>query len=48
MVREYRGRALAKRLYRDGARLEQCKKKQKVLVGVGGAVTVQNQTGRFP
>ena len=47
MVREYRERALARRLDRDGARLEQYTKKQKV-IPVGGAVAVQNQTGRFP
>ena len=47
MVREYRERALARRLDRDGARLEKYTKKQKV-IPVGGAVAVQNQTGRFP
>ena len=47
MVREYRERALARRLDRDGARLEQYTKKQKA-IPVGGAVAVQNQTGRFP
>ena len=47
MVREYRERALARRLDRDGARLEQYTKKQPV-IPVGGAVAVQNQAGRFP
>ena len=47
MVREYRERALARRLDRDGAKLEQYTKKQKV-IPIGGAVAVQNQTGRFP
>ena len=47
MVREYRERALARRLDRDGARLEQYTKKQRV-IPVGGAVAVQNQAGRFP
>ena len=47
LVREYRERALARRLDRDGARLEQYTKKQKQ-IPIGGAVAVQNQTGRFP
>ena len=47
MVREYRERALARRLDRDGARLEQYTKKQKQ-IPIGDAVAVQNQTGRFP
>ena len=47
MVREYRERALARRLDRDGARLEQYTKKQQV-IPIGEAVAVQNQTGRFP
>ena len=38
---------MARRLDRDGARLEQYTKKQKA-IPVGGAVAVQNQTGRFP
>ena len=46
-VREYRERALARRLDRDGARLEQSTKKQRV-IPIGGALAVQNQTGRFP
>ena len=46
-TREYRERALARRLDRDGARLEQYTKKQK-LIPVGDTVVVQNQTGRFP
>merc|ERR1719431_1699126 len=47
LVREYRERAMARRLDRDGARLEQYTKKQKV-IPVGDTVAVQNQTGRFP
>ena len=47
MVREYRERAMARRLDRDGARLEKYTKKQKV-IPVGDTVAVQNQTGRFP
>ena len=47
MVREYREKALARRLHRDGARLEQYTKKQQ-LIPVGDAVAVQNQAGRFP
>ena len=47
MVREYRERALARRLDRDGARLEQYTKKQRV-IPIGGSVAVQNQAGRFP
>ena len=47
MIREYRERALARRLDRDGARLEEHTKKLGP-VPVGGAVAVQNQTGRFP
>ena len=47
LVREYRERALARRLDRDGARLEQYTKKQKQ-IPIGGSVAVQNQTGRFP
>ena len=47
LVREYRERALARRLDRDGARLEQYTKKQKI-IPVGDAVAVQNQAGRFP
>merc|ERR1719347_2330703 len=47
MVREYRERALARRLDRDGARIEQYTKRQQ-LIPVGNAVAVQNQKGRFP
>ena len=47
LVREYRERAMARRLDKDGARLEQYTKKQKV-IPVGDTVAVQNQTGRFP
>ena len=47
LVREYRERAMARRLDRDGARLEKYTKKQKV-IPVGDTVAVQNQTGRFP
>ena len=47
LVREYRERAMARRLDRDGARLEKYTKKQKV-IPIGDTVAVQNQTGRFP
>ena len=47
MVREYREKALKRRLDRDGARLEQYTKKQK-LIPIGNAVAVQNQAGRHP
>ena len=47
MVREYRERALARRLDRDGAVLERHTKKLDT-VPVGDAVAVQNQKGRFP
>ena len=47
LVREHRERAMARRLDRDGARLEQYTKKQKV-IPIGDTVAVQNQTGRFP
>ena len=47
LVREYRERAMARRLEQDGARLERYTKKQKV-IPVGDTVAVQNQTGRFP
>ena len=47
MVREHRERALARRLDRDGSRLEEHTKKLEK-IPVGGAVAVQNQTGRFP
>ena len=47
LVREHRERAMARRLDRDGARLEQYTKKQKV-IPIGDSVAVQNQTGRFP
>ena len=47
LVREYRERAMARRLDRDGARLEKYTKKQKV-IPVGDTVAVQNQAGRFP
>ena len=40
-------RAMARRLDKDGARLEQYTKKQKI-IPVGDNVAVQNQTGRFP
>ena len=38
---------MARRLDKDGARLEQYTKRQKV-IPVGDTVAVQNQTGRFP
>ena len=47
MVREYRYKALARRLDRDGSRLEEHTKKLKSMP-VGAPVAVQNQTGRFP
>ena len=47
MVREYREKALKRRLDRDGARLEQYTKKQE-LIPIGYAVAVQNQAGRYP
>ena len=47
LVREYRERAMARRLDRDGARLERYTKGQKS-IPVGDTVAVQNQTGRFP
>ena len=47
LVREYRERAMARRLDKDGARLEKYTKKQKV-IPIGDTVAVQNQTGRFP
>jgi len=47
MVREYREKALKRRLDRDGARLEQYTKKQK-FIPIGNAVAVQNQAGRHP
>ena len=47
MVREYREKALARRLDRDGAVLERHTKKLDT-VPVGNAVAVQNQKGRFP
>ena len=47
MVQEYRERALARRLDRDGAILERHTKKLD-MVPVGHAVAVQNQKGRFP
>ena len=47
LVQEARDRVMAKRLERDGARLEMYTKKQKV-IPVGDSVAVQNQTGRFP
>ena len=47
LIREYRERAMARRLDRDGARLEQYTKKQKI-IPIGDTVAVQNQTGRFP
>merc|ERR1711875_200731 len=46
-VQEYRERALARRLDRDGAILERHTKKLD-MVPVGHAVAVQNQKGRFP
>ena len=47
MVQEYREKALARRLDRDGAILERHTKKLEV-VPLGHAVAVQNQKGRFP
>ena len=47
LVREYRERALARRLDRDGAGLAQYTKQQKQ-IPIGDAVAIQNQTGRFP
>merc|ERR1712115_654443 len=47
MVQEYRERALARRLDRDGAILERHTKKLDT-VPIGHAVAVQNQKGRFP
>ena len=47
MVQEYRERALARRLDRDGAILERHTKKLD-MVPIGHAVAVQNQKGRFP
>merc|ERR1711942_90788 len=47
MVKEYREKALARRLDRDGAILERHTKKLDV-VPLGHAVAVQNQKGRFP
>ena len=47
LVREFRERALARRLDRDGAILERHTKKLEV-IPVGHAVAVQNQKGRFP
>ena len=47
LIQEARDRARAKRLDRDGSRLEKYTKKQKV-IPVGDSVAVQNQTGRFP
>ena len=47
MFREYRERALARRLDRDGAVLERHTKKLDT-VPVGDAMAVQNQKGRFP
>ena len=41
------GKALSRRLDRDGARLERYTKRQKI-IPVGEAVAVQNQMGRFP
>ena len=47
LVREYREKALARRLERDGARLEKYTKQLKP-IPIGGAVAVQNQSGQFP
>ena len=47
LVREYRERAMARRLDRDGARLKKYTKEQKI-IPVGDTVAVQNQAGRFP
>ena len=47
MIKEYRERALARRLDRDGAILERYTKKLDT-VPIGHAVAVQNQKGRFP
>ena len=47
LVQEYRERALARRLDRDGAILERHTKKLDT-VPIGHAVAVQNQKGRFP
>ena len=47
LVQEARDKALARRLDRDGARLEQYTKKQR-MIPVGDSVAVQNQTGRYP
>ena len=47
LVQDARDRVMARRLERDGARLEMYTKKQK-LIPVGDSVAVQNQTGRFP
>merc|ERR1719320_402506 len=47
MVKEYRERALARRLDRDGAVLEKHTKKLD-MIPIGHAVAVQNQKGRFP
>ena len=38
---------MARRLERDGAKLEMYTKQQKV-IPVGDSIAVQNQTGRFP
>ena len=47
LVREYREKAMARRLDRDGARLQKYTKEQKI-IPVGDTVAVQNQAGRFP
>ena len=47
LVQEYRERAMARRLERDGARLERHTKQLKP-VPIGGLVAVQNQSGQFP
>ena len=47
LVQEARDRVMARRLERDGARLEMYTKKQKV-IPVGESVAVQNQIWRFP
>ena len=47
LVREAREKAMARRLEKDGARLERYTKQQR-MIPVGDSVAVQNQTGRFP
>ena len=47
LIQEARDRVMARKLDRDGSRLEMYTKHQKV-IPVGDSVAVQNQTGRFP